>query len=78
MTAKRGASRSALPRQHFPREVEDDFENRIGERGQMVGKALHREQAREVLRQQAEHLRLVRLAQDVHLPLGVPVGRAQL
>ncbi|MCD6044802.1 MAG: hypothetical protein K0R40_4405 [Burkholderiales bacterium] len=67
-----------LARQQPPRQLEDDLKDRVGQRGEVVGEALDGEQARQVLGEQAEHLRLVRLAQDVHLPLGVPVGGIDL
>ena len=58
-----------------PAQLQRHAEHAVGERGQVVGELLHREQAGEVLRQQAEHLRLVLLAQHVHLPLGVAARR---
>ena len=51
-------------RQRF---LDDD----VGQFGQVVGKRLDGLQAGEVLRQQAEDLRVVHFAQDVHLALGV-------
>ncbi len=44
----------------------------------MIGEALHRQQAAEILREQPEHLRVVQLAHHVHLALDVAVVRRHL
>jgi hypothetical protein len=46
-------------------------EHDVGQLGEVVGQLLHAQQAGQVLRQQAEHLGVVGLAHQVHLPLGV-------
>ena len=63
--------------QILPDLLERDLQDEVGERGKVVGKALDGEQAGEVLRQQAKHRRLVRLAQQIHALLDV-VRRRQL
>jgi hypothetical protein len=63
------------PAQILPYLLERDLEDEVGERGKVVGQALDGEQAGEVLRQQAEHRRLVRLAQQVHALLDILRGR---
>ena len=70
MTAKRGVSRwrfGSLRQAQLERQVEHD----VGQLREVVGELFQRQQAGEVLRQQAEHLGVVRFAQQVHLPLGV-------
>ena len=49
----------------------------IGKQRQVVGEALDGEQARQVLRKQPEHLPLVLLPEQVHLPLGVALGAGE-
>ena len=44
----------------------------------MVGEALDRKQPGQVLRQQAKRLRLLKVAQRIHLPLGVARMRGKL
>ncbi len=53
------------------------LEHDVGELGQVVGEVLDRQQAGQILRQQAEHLRMVRFAHQVHLALGVRLDRVQ-
>ena len=63
-----GASAPAICVQHArERAVEHD----VGQRRQMIGEALDGEPAAQVLRQQAERLRMLEVAQHVHLVLGV-------
>ena len=71
MTAKRGASLAVPARQILPGAVDGELEHQVGERREMVGEPLDRQQPGEILGEQAEYLRLVHLAQHVHAPLGV-------
>ena len=61
-----------------PAAAQRDLEHQIGQRRQMVGQRFHAELPGEVLREQAEHLGMMRLAQHVHPPLGVVFMPRQL
>src|SRR5260221_5641820 len=50
-----------------PAQLQRHLEHDVGEIGQIVGQPLDREQSREILREEAEDLRVMRLAQPVHL-----------
>ena len=64
--------------QILPHQLDRYFEHQVRQRGEVVGELLHRQQPGQVLGEEAEHLRLVRLAQQVHAPLGVVVRRGKL
>jgi hypothetical protein len=66
------------PRQLVPRELDRDLEHEVGEGREVVREPLDRQQPGEVLREQAEHLSLVHLAQQHHAPLAVVGVRREL
>ena len=57
--------------QPFPGQPQHLLQDQAGEIAQVVDERLQRQRAGEVLRQQAQRLHLLEVAQDVHLPLGV-------
>ena len=57
--------------QRIPGEPQHSFQHGAGEVAQVIGQRLERQRAGEVEREQAQRLRLLEVAQEVHLPLGV-------
>ena len=70
---RRGRARGAVVHLH-PRLGERRREDDVRQRGQVVGEALDGQRAGQVLREQAKRLRVLEMAQHVHLPFGVAVG----
>src|SRR5206468_124289 len=71
--ARDGSVRADLRPASRKRRVEDD----VGERGQMIGEPLDGERATQILRQQTQRLRLLKMTQRIHLPFGVVAVRRQ-
>ena len=54
-----------------PAQLQRDLQHDVGEVREMIGEPLDGQRAGQILGEQPENLRVVRLAQRVHLPLGV-------
>ena len=77
MTAKRGGARVAPAQSAASTRASVASSIDVGERRQVVGQPLDGQPAGQVLREQAERLRMLEVAQRVHLPLGVVAVRAR-
>jgi len=77
MTAKRGFAPVAHA-ELYPAQLEGHLEHDVGEIREIVGELLDGERARQILSEQAEDLRVMRLAQPIHLAFLVALPGGEL